>query len=100
MPLTHTLTLGRARSHLAALADGAATIEASIGYDQVLLEIDAIHGDNVPAIRPVRERDRQVLFTVAESAIEDLAGHGIDALTVELVLDMLHTAHDLDRDRS
>ena len=40
--------------------------------------------------------DRDVLFDVAESAIEDLAGHGIDVLTVELVLDMLWAARDLD----
>ena len=46
--------------------------------------------------RPVTVTDRDALFTVAESAIEDLATHGIDGLTVELVLDMLHAARELD----
>lgn len=93
----HAHTLGKARSHLAALADSADTIEASIGYDQVLLQIDALHADHdIPAIEAVVEGDRSALFASAESAIEDLAGHGIDAMTVELVLDMLHTARDMD----
>ena len=55
-----------------------------------------IHGDFIPGISPVPVTNRDVLFEVAESAIEDLAGHGIDAMTVELVLDMLHTARDMD----
>lgn len=93
----HTLTLCQARSHVAALADSAATIEASISYDQILLQIDALYADDdIPAIAPLAEHSRKVLFAVAESAIEDLAGHGLDALTIELVLDMLHTARDLD----
>ena len=33
---------------------------------------------------------------LAQDAIEDLTGHGLDALTVELVLDMLYAARDLD----
>lgn len=93
----HTLTLGKARSHLAALADSATTIEASIGYDHVLLQIDGLYADDdIPAIAPLAEHGREVLFAAAESAIEDLAGHGIDPLSVELVLDMLHAARDVD----
>lgn len=96
MLLAHAVTLAEARSYLAALADNAATIDASIEYDRVLLQIDFIHGDLIPAISPVAGTDRDVLFTVAESAIEDLATHGIDGLTVELVLDMLYAARKLD----
>lgn len=96
MLLAHAATLIEARSHLAALAENAVSVDASIEYDRVLLHIDFIHGNYVPAIRPVPESDRDVLFTVAESAIEDLVEHGIDALTVELVLDMLGAARELD----
>ncbi|MGB2934628.1 MAG: hypothetical protein WBB91_05080 [Nostocoides sp.] len=96
MLLAHAIILGQARSHLAALADRAVTIEASSGYDRVLLRLDAIHGDAVPAIHTVRSRDRDELFALAQDAIEDLTGHGLDALTVELVLDMLYAARDLD----
>ena len=96
MLLAHALTLAEARSYVAALADNALTTDASIEYDRVLLQIDFIHGDLIPAIAPVPVTDRDVLFGVAESAIEDLVEHGIDGLTVELVLDMLHAAHALD----
>lgn len=96
MLLAHAVTLAEARSYVAALADAARTTDASIEYDRVLLQIDVIHGDLIPGIHPVAVTDRDVLFDVAESAIEDLAGHGIDALSVELVLDMLWAARDLD----
>ncbi len=96
MLLAHAITLGQARSHLAALADRAVTIGASSGYERVLLRLDAIHGEDIPAIHTVRSRDRDELFALAQDAIEDLTGHGLDALTVELVLDMLYIARDLD----
>lgn len=96
MLLAHAVTLAEARSYVAALADNAITIDASIAYDRVLLQIDFIHGDYIPGINPVMVTDRDVLFTVAESAIEDLVDHGVDGLTVELVLDMLYVAQELD----
>jgi hypothetical protein len=96
MLLAHAVTLGQARSYVAALADAAVTAESSIEYDRVLFQIDVIHGDYIPGISPVPLTDRDVLFEVAESAIEELAGHGIDSLTVELVLDMLWAARELD----
>lgn len=96
MLLAHAVTLAEARSYVAALADNAVTIDASIEYDRVLLQIDFIHGDLIPAIAPVPVTDRDTLFSVAESAIEDLVDHGVDGLTVELVLDMLYAARELD----
>ncbi|KAB7744499.1 hypothetical protein GA707_07740 [Nostocoides sp. F2B08] len=96
MLLAHAITLGQARSHLAALADRAVTIEASSGYERVLLRLDALHGEDIPAIHPVPSGDRDELFDLARDAIEDLTGHGLDPLTVELVLDLLSTARDLD----
>ena len=96
MLLAHAITLGQARSHLAALADRASTIEASSGYERVLLRLDAIHGEDIPGVHTVPSHDRDELFALAQGAIEDLTGHGLDALTVELVLDMLYAARDLD----
>lgn len=96
MMLAHAVTLAEARSYVAALADNAVTIDASIEYDRVLLQIDFIHGDYIPAITPVSLTDRDALFSVAESAIETLVEYGIDGLTVELVLDMLYAARELD----
>jgi hypothetical protein len=96
MMLAHAVTLAEARSYVAALADNAVTIDASIEYDRVLLQIDFIHGDYIPAITPVPLTGRDALFSVAESAIENLVEYGIDGLTVELVLDMLYAARELD----
>lgn len=96
MLLAHALTLAEARSYVAALADAALTVDASIAYERVLLHIDFIHGPDLPAVHPVSLTDRDELFSVAESAIEELESHGIDGLTVELVLDMLDAARELD----
>lgn len=96
MLLPHAVTLAEARSYVAALADTALTTDASIEYDRVLFQIDFIHGDYTPGIIPVPATDRSVLFDLAESAIEALITHGIDSLTVELVLDMLWAARGLD----
>lgn len=96
MLLAHAVTLAEARSYVAALADNSVTTDASIEYDRVLLQIDFIHGDEIPAINPVPLTERDALFSVAESAIENLVEYGVDGLTVELVLDMLYAARELD----
>ena len=96
MLLAHAVTLAEARSHVAALADLARTFDACVEYERVLLQLDGIHGDEVPGISPVRTDQRDILYTVAETAIEDLIDHGDDALQVELVLDMLEVARSKD----
>ena len=96
MLLAHAITLAEARSHVAALADRAQTFDASVQYERVLLQLDWIHGDNIPGISPVPLDERDVLFSIAESAIEDLVEHGIEALQIELVLDMLDHAREKD----
>lgn len=97
MLLAHAATLAQARSYLAALADNAHTIDASSAYEHVLLEVDRIHGDDVPALDTTGlTTDRAVLRVVAASAVEELIVHGVDALQVELVLAMLEDAHALD----
>ena len=56
-------------------------------YERVLLQLDWIHGDDTPALDTAGlTDDRDVLYAVAEFAIEELADHAIDALQVELVL--------------
>lgn len=97
MLLPHAVTLAEARSYLAALADLAGSFDASVEYERVLLQLDFIHGDETPGITPAPTDRREVLFTLAESAIEDLLNHGIDALQVELVLDMLQAARAKDQ---
>ena len=59
--------------------------------------LDAIHGGEVPPTTEVLTDKRDVLFTVAEAAIEELVDHGVDALRVELVLARLEDARALDR---
>jgi hypothetical protein len=97
MLLSHAITLAEARSYVAALADTARTFEGSVEYERVLLQLDWIHEDDVPGLDTSGlTSDRGVLFTVAETAIEELIDFGSDALQIELVLAMLIAARDLD----
>jgi hypothetical protein len=97
MLLPHAQTLAQARSYVAALADCARTIEASSAYERVLLELDRVHEDECPALdADDLTDDREDLFAVAGSAIEELEDFGVDALSVELILAMLVDARDLD----
>lgn len=97
MLLAHAVTLAEARSYVAALADNARTFDASTEYEQVLLELDSIHGGQVPPITEVALDKRDVLHTVAEAAIEELIDHGVDGLRIELLLARLEDARALDR---
>ena len=95
--LPHALTLARARSYLAALADQASTIDASSAYEHVLIELDRTHGDECPSAETEGlTEDRAILLAVATSALEELEHYGVDSLTVELVIAMLDDAYALD----
>lgn len=85
--------LAQARSYVAALADNSLNNQAASAYEHVLLELDWIHDDDVPALHTVDlDDDHAVLVGTATSVIEALAAYGVDALHVELVLAMLDTA--------
>ena len=58
---------------------------------------DTIHGGDVPPTTEVLTDKSDVLYTVAEAAIEELVDHGVDALQVELILARLEDARALDR---
>jgi hypothetical protein len=97
MLLAHALLLTAARSNVAALADLTQTFDASVGFERVLLQLDCIHGDDSPALDTAGlTADRDILYLDAASAIEELLEYGVDALQVELVLDMLECARDQD----
>jgi hypothetical protein len=96
MLLSHAITLAEARSHLAALARRAFNDDASAEYERVLLQLDFIHGDYVPGVSDVHDESADVLYGIAEQAIEDLVGHGVDVLQVELLLNMLEAARAKD----
>ncbi|MGK2876908.1 MAG: hypothetical protein ACSLEW_14945 [Nocardioides sp.] len=97
MLLAHAVTLAQARSHLAALADTATSFEASVEYERVLLHLDDHYRDTLPALSPVPDQPPRVLFHIAAARIEGLHTHGLDLLSVELLLDMLHAAHSMDQ---
>jgi hypothetical protein len=97
MLLAHAVALAEARTYIAALADLAVSVDASLAYERTLLYLDSIHGDDVPALDTTGLiDDRAALYIVAESATEELVDHGVDALQVELVLAMLDEARELD----
>ena len=97
MLLAHAVTLAEARSYVAALADYARTLHASAEYEHVLLELDTMHDGEVPPLTEVLTDRRDILYTVAGAAIEELVDHGVDALQVELILARLEDAQALDR---
>lgn len=97
MMIAHAIALTQARSHVAALADRAGSTDAASAYEHVLLELDWLHDDDVPALDTAGlPHDRGILLAVATATIEGLIGHGVDALRIELVLAALDGAWDLD----
>jgi len=96
MFLAHALALAEARSAIAALADAAQTETASIEYERVLLQLDWLHAGIAPGISPLLLDRRDVLVGIAETAIDSLGDFGVDALQLELVLDMLLAAREND----
>lgn len=97
MLLAHARVLSQARSYLAALAESAGTFDASLEYDRVLLELDALHGDQTPALSPLTITDTGLLYVGAEMAIEALVRFGVDALRIELLLAGLEDARAMDK---
>jgi hypothetical protein len=90
----HEHTLAQARTCLAALADAASSEDASSAYEHVLIELDRIHCDEGPDLYlDAATQDPAIQHEIAASAIEDLKGYGVDALSVELVLWMLDDAY-------
>lgn len=98
MLLAHAVTLAEARSYLAALADNAHTVEGSIAYERVLLQLDLVHGDQSPAHEDILPGvlPPDLLYRLAVKTVEDLVRHGVDALQIELVLATLLDARETD----
>lgn len=96
MLLSHAVLLAEARSYVAALADHARTFDAAMDYERVLLQLDWLHGGTIPPITVVPASDPDVLYEVAQSAIDNLANYGVDRLKLEICLAMLQAAHELD----
>lgn len=96
MLLAHAIAIAEARSYVAALADTAATVLGSIGYDRALIYLDSAHGDQVPALTEVPLGDPTTLCRLAQQSITDLATYGLDSLHVELALAYLADAWTLD----
>lgn len=97
MQLRHAHTLAQARTYVAALADEASDDDASSAYEHVLIEVDRLHCDQSPDVYlDALTQDRASQFDLATAAIEDLKQHGVDPLSVELVLWMLQDAYSQD----
>jgi hypothetical protein len=97
MLLAHAALLSEARSYIAALADNAKTLEASLAYDLALIELDLVHGDDAFALDATSPTvDRDVLMALATSAVERLTTYGVHALHGELLLASLEGARALD----
>lgn len=96
MLLVHAIAIAEARSYLAALADQATTLQATIAYDDALLYLDAVHGDQVPALDKLPTIEPALLLELTENSLVDLMAHGLDPLHIELVLAMVDDAREHD----
>lgn len=97
MQLHHAHALAQARTCLSALADEASCDDASSGYEHVLIELDRIHCDATPDVYlDALTQDRDIQYDLATAAIEELTSHGVDPLSVELLLCMLQDAYSQD----
>ena len=94
MPAPHIKTLAHARSCIAALADHAGTSGGSLAYERVLLELDAMLGDEGPAIEAIcNEED---LHQQASDALGNLLPFEKDPLRIEILLALLTSARETD----
>jgi hypothetical protein len=83
---------------LAVLADDASCVESSSAYEQVLITLDAIHGDDCPAVDTYDlPTHRDDLLRLASTSLDELRIHDVDDLQVELLLVLLVDATALDR---
>jgi hypothetical protein len=86
----HAHLLAEARSCLAALADAAESVECSAAYERMLIDLDLITDDAGPATYPIVDVGLDELVERAEIALGCLIAFGIDALSVELLIERLH----------
>lgn len=96
MLLSHAVLLAEARSYTAALADRALTLDGSMEYERVLLELDELHGGLFPPTTDVPITDLADLHELAYRSISDLKSHEVDQLGLELCLAMLIAARETD----
>lgn len=86
MPLTvaFAIALAEARSCLAALADTATSFDESIHFEHLLLELDAMHEANLPALYPLTSQ-RAALMRRLEIAVDRMFSLG--GLPASMLLD-------------
>lgn len=98
MLLSHARTLAQARTYLAALADEASNDYSSSSYENVMIHLDRIHRDESPDVYFENvTQDRDIQYDAAVAAIESLKKHGVDPLSIELLLWRLEDAYKQDR---
>lgn len=96
MLLSHAVLYAEARSYLAALADTATGLDASLEYERTLLHLDYLHGGKVTPITVVPTSDRAVVYDVARTAITRLVDYGVDRYELAICLSMLAAAWEAE----
>ncbi len=94
MNLSDAVTIAKARSYVASLADTATDLRAAVEYEQVLIELDDLYGDVVPAITVVPPAAREVVFRCAVEAIRRLPRVGFDEFDLGMCLCLLRFTWD------
>lgn len=96
MPALHIKTLASARSCIAALADNARTRSGAHAYERVLLELDAMFGDEGPAIETIPDGESEDVHREAAAALGNLLRLGTDPLRTEILLALLESVREMD----
>lgn len=85
MSLAYAIALAQARSCLAALADIATDFDESVLYEQLLLDLDALHGEDGPALHSLAG-NRAELLRRLEAAVDQMIELGGRGLSLEILL--------------
>ena len=99
MMLNHAVALAECRSYLAALADTALNNDAFLDYHGVLLELDWLHGGNLPPVTPVPTENRRVVYQLGQRTLSQLHEHGLDPFSLAMCQCMLSTAWEREHSR-
>lgn len=83
MSLVYGVALAEARSCLAALADGAIDFDEAVHFEQMLLDLDDLHGGMFPALYPLSD-NRTALLNRLEDAVDRMLDLGGDEPPLEV----------------
>ncbi|GAB4085034.1 hypothetical protein GCM10028784_16640 [Myceligenerans cantabricum] len=88
----------QARAWVGALCEGAPDLVARLAYMDVELDVDALLDPmDLPPAADIQDTDRRATYRCAYDALTTLAAHGVDQMTIGLVVDSLERAWETEQ---